>query len=320
MQTSNHHIYKVWENFCINWPKAAHFQSEYHEPGWTAFYSTTNTVTETGPHSVVFSAMDCGSGLGFKSHQSYGIFQPWLAPAQNRECHGPNGKAGTTEGCVFESVALITGPTLQVLQFPGLVNTGIIMTLSVICGPNPNRPQQHHQLSSSLIIAYKSQFLQPFMPCSCGDLSLNVPASLLAWGSSDQSPRRQRVPYGGGMSLQSALWGEESSLSLTATWLSFSSVGGIVGGVQCMLNQNKWCKDTFSTLHYHALVIFATVTVVAFVPLHNSRFNFHCYTLCEAMPTQKLAQKWHCNLSWLLAWKITKGILSCKPASLNRPI
>ena len=37
--------------------------------------------------------------------------------------------------------------------------------------------------------------------------------------------------------------------------------------------------------------------VVAFVLLHNSRFNFHCYT----QPTQK------------------SGIHSCKPASLNRP-
>ena len=38
-------------------------------------------------------------------------------------------------GCVFEGVALITWPTLQVPQFPGLVNTGIIMTVSVVCGP-----------------------------------------------------------------------------------------------------------------------------------------------------------------------------------------
>ena len=49
-------------------------------------------------------------------------------------------------------------------------------------------------------------------------------------------------------------------------------------------------------------------------------FNFYCYTLCAAMPTQKSAWKWCCHLSWLLVWKITKGIHSCKPASLNRPI
>ena len=35
-------------------------------------------------------------------------------------------------GCVFEGIALIISPTLQVPQVPGLVNTGIIMTLSVV--------------------------------------------------------------------------------------------------------------------------------------------------------------------------------------------
>ena len=38
------------------------------------------------------------------------------------------------------------------------------------------------------------------------------------------------------------------------------------------------------------------------------------------MPTQKSARKWRCNLSRLLAWKITKDIHSCKPASLNCPL
>ena len=38
-------------------------------------------------------------------------------------------------GCVFEGVALIIWPTLQVPQFPGLVNTGIIVTVSVVCSP-----------------------------------------------------------------------------------------------------------------------------------------------------------------------------------------
>ena len=38
-------------------------------------------------------------------------------------------------GCVFEGVALIIWPTLQVPQFPGLVNTGIIVTVSMVCGP-----------------------------------------------------------------------------------------------------------------------------------------------------------------------------------------
>ena len=46
-------------------------------------------------------------------------------------------------------------------------------------------------------------------------------------------------------------------------------------------------KDIFSILHPLSLVIFATATVLAFVLLCNSRFNFHCYTQREAMPTHK---------------------------------
>ena len=79
-------------------------------------------------------------------------------------------------------------------------------------------------------------------------------------------------------------------------------------------------KTLFSTLHPLSLVLFATAKAVAFVLLRNSRFNFHCYSQCEAMPTQKSAQKWCCDLSQLLAWKIIKGIHLCKPASLNHPI
>ena len=103
--------------------------------------------------------------------------------------------------------------------------------------------------------------------------------------------------------------------------------------------------------------IFASATVVAFVLLRNSRFNFHCYTQREATPSplnswsnaystelvkQRLlhwtreatptplsyssvaysesARKWGCDRSRHLARKITKGIHSCKPASPNRPI
>ena len=61
-------------------------------------------------------------------------------------------------------------------------------------------------------------------------------------------------------------------------------------------------KDIFSHL---VPVIFATATVVAFVLLCNSRFNFHCYTQREATPTQKPARKWRCDLSRRLARKIT---------------
>ena len=56
-------------------------------------------------------------------------------------------------------------------------------------------------------------------------------------------------------------------------------------------------KTLFSTLHPLSLVIFATVTMVAFVLLHNSRFNFYCYTQPDVTPTQKSARKWRrpCN-------------------------
>ena len=82
-------------------------------------------------------------------------------------------------------------------------------------------------------------------------------------------------------------------------------------------------KNDAKTLLFHPPstfpIIFATATVVAFVLLRNSRFNLHCYTQREATPTQKSARKRRCDLSRLLARKITKGIHSCKPASLNRP-
>ena len=53
-------------------------------------------------------------------------------------------------------------------------------------------------------------------------------------------------------------------------------------------------KNNAKTLLFSYLspVFFANVTAVAFVLLCNSRFNFHCYTQCEAMYTQKLARKW----------------------------
>ena len=44
-----------------------------------------------------------------------------------------------------------------------------------------------------------------------------------------------------------------------------------------------------STLHPLSTVIFATATVLAFVLLRDSRFNFHRYTQREATPTQKSA-------------------------------
>ena len=83
---------------------------------------------------------------------------------------------------------------------------------------------------------------------------------------------------------------------------------------------DKLCRRFVPTFHPLSLVFFATATVVAFVLLCSSRFGFHCHTWCEAMPTQKSAWKWLCNLSQLLVWKIAKGIHLRKPGSLNRLI
>ena len=80
-------------------------------------------------------------------------------------------------------------------------------------------------------------------------------------------------------------------------------------------------RHFFPTLHPLSTVIFATATVLAFVLLHDSRLNFHCYTQREATPTQKSARpEVRCDLSRLLARKITKRIYSSKPASPNPPI
>ena len=86
-----------------------------------------------------------------------------------------------------------------------------------------------------------------------------------------------------------------------------------------LVSKKMMQRHFFPTLHPLSPVLLVTAIVVAFVLLHNSRFNFHCYTQREAMPTQKSARKWRCDLSWLLAQKITKGMHSCRPASQNRP-
>ena len=54
----------------------------------------------------------------------------------------------------------------------------------------------------------------------------------------------------------------------------------------------KRCKHTFFHPPLLFPVTFATATVVAFVLLGNSRFDFHCYTQREPTPTQKSARKW----------------------------
>ena len=50
-------------------------------------------------------------------------------------------------------------------------------------------------------------------------------------------------------------------------------------------------RHFFPTLHPLSTVIGATATMVAFVLLRDSRFNFHCYTQREATPTQKSTWK-----------------------------
>ena len=59
-----------------------------------------------------------------------------------------------------------------------------------------------------------------------------------------------------------------------------------------LVSQKTTQRHFFPTLHPLSTVIFATATTVsAFVPLRDSRFNFHCYTQREATPTQKSARK-----------------------------
>ena len=58
-----------------------------------------------------------------------------------------------------------------------------------------------------------------------------------------------------------------------------------------LVSQKTMQRHFFSTLHPLSMVIFATATVLAFVLLRDSRFDFHCYTQREATPTQKLVQK-----------------------------
>ena len=53
----------------------------------------------------------------------------------------------------------------------------------------------------------------------------------------------------------------------------------------------KQHRHFFPSLHPLSTVIFATATVLAFVLLCDSRFNFHGYTQHEATPIQKLARK-----------------------------
>ena len=82
-----------------------------------------------------------------------------------------------------------------------------------------------------------------------------------------------------------------------------------------LVSQKTTQRHFFPSLSPLSTIIFATATVLAFVRLRNSRFNFHCYTQRE-----EIGPELRRDLSRLLARKITKRIHSSKPASLNRPI
>ena len=77
----------------------------------------------------------------------------------------------------------------------------------------------------------------------------------------------------------------------------FSSSTNSLSSGQQNKNKQKTTKKHdaktyfFPTLHPISTVIFAAPTVLAFVLLRDSRFNFHCYTQREATPAQKSARK-----------------------------
>ena len=88
-----------------------------------------------------------------------------------------------------------------------------------------------------------------------------------------------------------------------------------------LVSPKKRRKDTFfSTLHPLSTVIFAAATVLAFVLLRDSRLIFHCYTQCEATPTQKSARKCAATSRDFLRERLQSAFTLAKPASLNRPI
>ena len=60
--------------------------------------------------------------------------------------------------------------------------------------------------------------------------------------------------------------------------------------------------------------------VVAFVLLHNSRFNFHCYTQREVTPTQKSARKCAATSRDFLRERLQSAFTLTNQLSLNRPI
>ena len=87
-----------------------------------------------------------------------------------------------------------------------------------------------------------------------------------------------------------------------------------------LVNQKMTQRHFLSTLHPLSVVIFATATwwhLYCFAILGSTSIVIHSMKQC-------ILRNWpgsgSCDLSRLLVQKITKGIHSCKPASLNRPI
>ena len=77
--------------------------------------------------------------------------------------------------------------------------------------------------------------------------------------------------------------------TLPGAWSGPGCTMSIVSQPIFFSGQPKQCKDSF---HLHLTpVILANATVLTFVLPRNSRFNFHCHTQREEMPTQKSARK-----------------------------
>ena len=179
------------------------------------------------------STSDCGSGLLFKSHQSgekcstltgsypdLGVLRAQWAGWDH------TAKLPPLHGRVFESVALTTWLTLQVPQFPGLLNTRVIMVESVVCSLSSSlKPKWTSAASPVTILILIYQCIQnvsasvaphamllwwPQSRCSCHFPCLR---QFRSKPSTSQSLYRR---FDGGTKWQSVPW-RGCSLSLTAT-------------------------------------------------------------------------------------------------------
>ena len=81
-------------------------------------------------------------------------------------------------------------------------------------------------------------------------------------------------------------------------------------------------KTLFPTIHRgcYSTVFFSTATVLAFVLLRDSRFNFHCHTQREATPTRKSARKCAATSRDFLRERLQSAFTLANRVSLNHPI